>query len=118
LDKKIIVAIAVGIAVYIPVIYLASVQRDLTGQQLILMLAAPFVVGIISGGVKNGLILGFLVSFIMLILESLVIMPGAFSNPNVAMTVVVMTLPIAGISLALGAAGGFLGKRVFKKQNR
>jgi len=118
LDKKIIVAIAVGIAAYIPVIYLASVQRDLTGQQLILMLAAPFVVGIISGGVKNGLILGFLVSFIMLILESLVIMPGAFSNPNVAMTVVVMTLPIAGISLALGAAGGFLGKRVFKKQNR
>jgi len=115
LDKRFILAIVVGIVIYVPVIILASIQRDLTGQQLILMLVAPLMTGFLSGGIKNGLILGFLVSFVMLIVESIVIMPGAFTNPNVAIAVILMVLPFAGISLAIGAAGGLLGKRIFKK---
>jgi len=109
-------ALVAGIAIYVLVIILASIQRDLTGSQLILMLVAPFVTGFLSGGVKKGLTLGFLISFVMLIVEAIIIMPGAFTDPNVVMAVLLMmVLPFAGISVALGAAGGFLGKRIFKK---
>jgi len=112
----VILALVAGIAIYVLVIILAYIQRDLTGSQLILMLVAPFVTGFLSGGIKKGLTLGFLVSFVMLVVEAIIIMPGAFTDPNVVMAVLLMmALPWAGISVALGAAGGFLGKRIFKK---
>jgi len=115
-NKNIIYSVVIGVAIYAVVIYLAFIQRDLTGQQLILMLAAPLAIGVVSGGVKKGLSFGFLIPFIMLILESAVLQPGAFANPNVVLAVVVMmVLPLAAISAGLGAAGGLIGKRVFKK---
>lgn len=116
MNMRTVSAIVVGIIMYALVIVLASVQRDLTGAQLILMLAAPFVIGFLSGGVKKGLMLGFLVSFVMLIVEGLVLQSGAFADPNVAMAIIIMmALPFALISAGLGAAGGFIGKKVHKK---
>ena len=116
MNTRTVSAIVVGIVMYALVIVLASIQRDLTITQLALMLATPIVIGLLSGAVKKGLMLGFLISFVMLIVEGVVLQPGAFSNPNVAMTIIVMmALPLALISAGLGAAGGFLGKKVFKK---
>ena len=116
MDKKIIYALIVGIVMYLLLIYLAYVQRDLTGSQLVLMLATPFVVGFLSGGVKKGLVIGFGVSFVMLLLEVMVIQWGAFTDPNVVMAIIVMmVLPFALISAGLGTAGGLLGRRIFKK---
>ena len=116
MDKKIIYALIVGIVMYLLLIYLAYVQRDLTGSQLVLMLATPFVVGFLSGGVKKGLVIGFGVSFVMLLLEVMVIQWGAFTDPNVVMAIIVMmVLPFALISAGGGAAGGCLCRRIFKK---
>ncbi len=109
-------AIVVGIVMYALVIVLASIQKDLTLPQLILMLATPFVIGFLAGGVKNGLIFGFIVSFVMLIVEAVVLQPSAFADPNRAMaTILMMALPFGLISAGLGAAGGFAGSKVFKK---
>jgi len=116
MDKKIIYALAVGIVMYALLVYLAYLQRDLTGVQLILMLATPFVMGVLSGGVKRGLMMGFAVSFVVLLLEVMMLQWGAFSDPNVVMAVVIMmVLPFALISAVLGMAGGLLGRRIFKK---
>jgi mannose/fructose/N-acetylgalactosamine-specific phosphotransferase system component IIC len=116
MKMRIVSAILVGIVLYAIVIVLASIQRDLTLPQLILMLITPFVIGFLAGGVKNGLILGFTVPFVMLIVEVAVLQPGVFSDPNVALAAVLMTaLPFGLISAGLGAAGGFAGRRAFKK---
>lgn len=116
MDKTIVYPVVVGIAMYTLVIYLAFIQRDLTVSQLILMLAAPFTIGVLSGGIKRGLILGFLIAFIMVVLEAAIIQTGAFVNPNVIMAIVLMmALPLAAISAGLGAVGGLIGKRLFKK---
>jgi len=116
MNARIVFASIVGILMYALVIVLASIQGDLTGPQLVLMLATPFVIGFLSGGVKRGLLLGFLIPFIMLIAEGVTLQPGAFADPNVAMAVILMmALPFALISAGLGAAGGFLGRRLFKK---
>jgi len=80
-------------------------------------LATPVVIGVISGGVKKGLILGFLIPLAMMIIEAIVLQPGAFSDINVVLAIfVMMALPIAGLSLGLGALGGFIGRRVFKEK--
>jgi hypothetical protein len=101
---------------YALVIVLAYIQRDLAGAQLILMLATPFVVGFLSEGAKRGLLLGFLISFVMLIVEEVVLQPAAFADPNVVMAIILMmALPFALISAGLGVAGGFVGGKVFKK---
>jgi len=116
MNKMVIYALVVGIVMYVLVIYLAFIQKDLTIHQLILMLAAPFVSGFLSGGIKKGLILGFIIPLVMLMVEAIVIQPGAFTDANVVMAIILMmVLPFAGISAALGVAGGFLGKRIFKK---
>ena len=109
-------AIATGIMMYLLIIALVYVQRDLMGSQLVFMLTTPFVIGFLSGGVKRGLLLRFLIPFIMLIVKEVALQSGAFADPNVAMTVIlIMALPFALISTGLGAAGGFLDRRLFKK---
>lgn len=114
---KVVAAALIGIVLYAFVIVLASIQRDLTLPQLILMLAAPFVIGFVAGGVKKGLMLGFIIPFVMLIVEAIVLQPGAFADPNVAMAAIIMTaLPFGLISAGLGAAGGFAGRKTFKKK--
>jgi hypothetical protein len=116
MNKHTVFSIVVGIVMYALVIYLAFLQRDLTGQQLILMLVAPLVIGFFSGGIKRGIILGFLISFVMLLLEAAIIQTGAFSNPNAVMAVIIaMVLPFAAISAGLGALGGLVGRRMFRK---
>ncbi|NWG10333.1 hypothetical protein HXY33_01065 [Candidatus Bathyarchaeota archaeon] len=99
---------------YVLLIVLASVQGDLTIHQLIIVLAAPIIMGVISARVKMGLILGFVVSLIMLIVEAFVIQPEVFANPNIIAAVVLMSLPFVLLSATLGAIGGFAGKRLFK----
>jgi uncharacterized membrane protein len=109
-------AIVVGLVMYALVIVLASVQRDLTFPQFILMLVTPFVIGFLVGGVKKGLIFGFIIPFVMLIVEAVILQSGAFADPNTALaTVLMLALPFGLISAVLGAAGGFAGRRVFKK---
>lgn len=118
MDRMVVLGAAVGIVMYILLIYLASIEGDLTGTQLILMLATPLVMGVISSGTKIGLLLGFLISLVMLIVETFIIQPEAFADPNRAMAVIIMmVLPFALISAGLGALGGFIGSRVLKKKS-
>ncbi|MDH7563953.1 MAG: hypothetical protein QHH24_03595 [Candidatus Bathyarchaeota archaeon] len=95
---------------------MAYVQGELTGPQLLLMLVAPFVVGVLSGGVKRGAALGFVFSFVAVIAEVAILQSGALGDVNVVMAVIIMmALPWALISTGLGALGGLLGRRIFKK---
>ena len=114
MDRMVVYTVSVGVLMYILVIYLAMIQKDLTGQQLLLILTTPLVMGVISRKAKKGLILGFAMCLVMLIMEAIILQPGAFADPNVAMAIVIMSLPFAGISAALGAIGGLIGKRIFK----
>jgi len=111
-----IYALVVGVVLYVLLVYLAYVERDLTGSQLVLMLATPLVMGVLSGGVRKGAFVGFVVSFVMLLVEVIVLQSGAFSDVNVvAAVIIMMVLPWALISAGLGAVGGLVGRRIFKK---
>lgn len=114
--SRTITALFAGAIIYILVIALRSAQGDLTGPQLLLMLVAPLAIGLLAGGAKKGLVLGFVVSLVMLVLEAVIIFsPGVFADPNVVAALIFMLLPFALISAALGAVGGLLGRRIFKK---
>lgn len=118
MDRKIVYAIVVGIVMYMLLLYLAYLQRDLTGSQLVLILATPLVMGILSAGVKKGLMVGFAVSFVMVLIEVMILQWGAFADVNVVMAVVIMmVVPLALLSAGLGALGGLLGRRIFKKSS-
>lgn len=115
MNKRTISAVAVGIIMYALLIALAYAQRDLTLAQLVLMLATPFVIGFLSGGIKKGLMLGFLISLVMFTIEVMVIQQGILADVNVALTVIIMmVLPLVLISAGLGAVGGFAGKKLLK----
>lgn len=80
------------------------------------MVATPFVTSFLAGGVKSGLAFGLIVPFVMLIVEAIVLQPNSFADPNIAMAIILMmALPFGLISAGLGAAGGFAGRKVFKK---
>ncbi len=115
MDNRTSTAIFAGAILYVIVIALRYVQNDLTGPQLLLMLAAPAATGLLARGVKKGLTPSFAISLVMLTLEAVITLPGAFANPNVAVAIILMLLPFALISAALGAVGGLLGRRIFKK---
>ena len=111
-----IYALVVGVVLYVLLVYLAYVERDLTGSQLVLMLATPLVMGVLSGGVRKGAFVGFVVSFVMLLVEVIVLQSGAVTDVNVvAAVIIMMVLPWALISAGLGAVGGLVGRRIFKK---
>jgi len=116
MDKQVVYALAAGIVMYFIIIYLAYVQKDLTIHQLILIFVTPFVIGVLSGGIKKGLILSVVVSFVMLMIELIVIIPSAFTDINVVLALMAMILPYVGISAGMGAVGGLLGRRVFKNK--
>jgi len=112
LNRRVVLALVVGLALYVLVLIDRSLRFDLTGTQLILMLVAPFVVGFISGGIKVGIILSFLLGLILQYFGTILIIPGLMADINVALTLFVMFLPWAAISVALGGVGGFLGRRL------
>jgi hypothetical protein len=117
MDKNVIYAVVVGVVLYIMLVYLAYVQGELTGPQLLLMLITPIVMGVLSGGVKKGTITSFVVSFLALLVEVVIMQSGTFSDINVVMAVIIMMLlPWALISAGLGALGGLVGRRIFKKK--
>ena len=119
MDKNVIYAVVVGVVLYIMLVYLAYVQGELTGPQLLLMLIAPIVMGVLSGGVKKGTITSFVVSFLALLVEVVIMQSGTFSDINVVMAVIIMMLlPWALISAGLGALGGLVGRRIFKKKQQ
>jgi hypothetical protein len=51
----------------------------------------------------------------MLMVEEIVLQSGAFTNPNIVMAIIMLSLPFALISAGLGALGGLIGKRLLKK---
>lgn len=53
MDKTVIQPIVIGIVMYGVLIVLAYAQRDLTVTQLILMVAAPLLIGIFSREIKR-----------------------------------------------------------------
>jgi hypothetical protein len=117
MDKNVIYSLVAGLIIYFVVIYLAYIQRDLTGQQLVLMIVAPIVIGILSGGIKKGIIIAAVVSLVMMTLEVVVLMSGAISDLNVLLTIMIMmALPWVAISAGLGAVGGLISRRLFKKK--
>ncbi|MBS7633535.1 hypothetical protein KEJ15_07985 [Candidatus Bathyarchaeota archaeon] len=117
MDKRIIYAIVAGIVMYSLLVYLAYVQRELTGPQLLLMLVAPCVVGVLSGGIKRGAAFGFVFSFAAVLIEVAILQSGALGDVNLVMAVIIMiALPWALISAGLGALGGLLGRHIFKKK--
>jgi len=119
MDKTTTYPIAAGIMIYALIIILAYIQRDITVQQLILIFATPILIGVLSKGVKKGLMHGFLVPFVMVTVEIIVLYPGIFAELNIAIAaVLMMALPIALMSAALGAIGGLLGKHILKNGSK
>jgi len=73
----------------------------------------------VATGIKMGFLLSFVLSLILQFVSYAIISPEtfrAFSNPNVAAALFVMTLVNSAIVGALGAAGGLIGNRIFKKK--
>lgn len=116
MDKRIVYAAVIGVALYLVIFYLNMLQGDLTFHQLLLIIVTPLIVGIVSGKIKNAAAMGFIISFVMLAVEVFVIQNTPSNDANIVFTVLIaMVLPLALISTALAAAGGLIGKKVIKK---
>lgn len=90
------------------------------GPQIILFFLTFLILGIVAVGIKIGLLLSFVLSFGFQLITNVIISPeifGAFSNPNIGAAILLMTLLNSVILGALGAAGGFIGKIIFKKKD-
>ena len=112
MDKKIVYAVIVGVALSAVVGALSSMGME--GPQTILFFATFFLVGLVATGAKKG----FLLSFVLSLVVSFVMnVGGAFqilSDINIVMAVLMFSAVSAAIYGALGAVGGLIGKRVFK----
>ncbi len=113
MDKRIIYATVLGVILYALLIYLAYLQQSLTGEQLLIMLITPLLIGVVSGKIKTAVILGFIISFVMLSIESILL--NSAGDINIALAGMLLSLPFVGISIALAAVGGLIGKKVIKK---
>lgn len=115
MDKKILCATIVGVILYVLLFYVAYVQKDLSIHQLLLMLITPLIIGVISGKIKRAAILGFVISFVMLTLEPLVLQPAGAADPSRIFATILLIMPFILISVAMAAVGGLIGKRLIKK---
>lgn len=91
------------------------------GLRIILFFLTPLIVGIVATGVKRGFLLGFGLSFIFAIIGTLALSPdqvNAMRDINVALAFIILALITSVIDGALGAVGGFIGGRVFKKPKK
>jgi len=116
MDRKFIYAVIVGVVLFAVGVSLRLFANQ-EGLQVILFFITAFVIGVVATGVKRGFLLSFVLSLIYGIVNTAIFMPEAFtavSDINVALAFVVLLLINAAIAGAIGAVGGFLGKRIFK----
>jgi len=109
-----IYAVIVGAVLFVIGIALKTFANQ-EGLQIILFFITAFIIGLVAVGIKRGFILSFALSFVFALVNALVTSPGIFNDPNVIAAVVMLFLINSIIGGAIGAAGGFIGGRVFKK---
>jgi len=117
MDKKQIYAIIVGVILFAVGIALRTANQE--GLQIILSFIIPLVVGAVATGVKRGFLLGSTLFLLFSIASIAFFSPenlqAAASDASVAMAVILFSFVVpALIGGALGAIGGFIGKRLFK----
>jgi len=118
LDNRIIYAAIVGAVLFALGIALRLFANQ-EGLQLILFFVTSFFVGIVVVGIKRGFLLSFVLAFIFALVNNLILSPGVFNDPNVAAAVIIfLGLLPSLIGGALGAVGGVVGRRIFKKQTK
>lgn len=113
-----IYAVVVGAALYIVAISM-KVFANQEGLQLILFFVAPFIAGIVGTGVKRSFLLTLVLSLIFAAVANYQSFEPALKDVNILAAVVIafMLFPSL-IGGALGAAGGFIGGKIFKKQTK
>ncbi len=107
-------ALLVGAAIYAAVVALRDAEGDMSGLQLVLILAAPLLMGLLAGGAKRGLLLGFTLSLALVLSEILILYPAALLHPIFAAAFLIVFMPLTLLSAVLGALGGLLGRRLPK----
>jgi len=112
-----IYAVIVG-AVLFPAGIALRLFANQEGLQLILFFITAFVIGVVVTGIKRGFLLSFVLTFIYAMVNTWVFLPGVFNDPNVVAAFIMFSLINSVIGGALGAGGGFVGGRVFKKQTK
>ena len=112
MNMKTIYSVILGIVLYALLLYIAYVEQTLRIEQLLLIIITPLLVGILSGSIKAGVVLGFFLSLGAFTVEAAIFAGG---NPSVMMGIVVSSLLFVAISAGLGALGGLVGKRMQKK---
>ena len=116
MDSKIVYAITIGVVLFVAGTSL-GIFTNQEGLQLLLFFPTSFVIGFVATDVKRGFLLAFAISFLYLIISIAILSQGTLdtmSNTNVLFAVILLTLINSAISGALGALGGFLGKRILK----
>ena len=112
MDKKIVYAVIVGVALSAVAMALRSMSME--GPSTILFFATFFLVGLVATGAKRG----FLLSFVLSLVVSFVMNVGGalqiLSDFNIVMAVLMFSAVSAAVCGALGAVGGLIGKRFFK----
>lgn len=113
-----IYAVIVAAALYAAVIAL-HISTNRQELNPIFLLIPSFIVGIVAVGVKRGFLFGFALTLIFALIGVSILSPEmlrAFSDPNVGAAIAIIFLIYSAIGGALGAVGGFVGGKVFKKQ--
>jgi len=113
MDKKIVYAVIVGVALFALGMTL-RIFANQEGPQIILFFITFLVVGLIATGVKRGLLLSFVLSLILSFASNAILSPQVFDDINVVMALLVFSLIASLMCAALGAVGGLVGKRIFK----
>jgi len=117
MDRKLISAVIIGVVLFSIGVAL-QVFAGQEGLRIILSFIIPFIVGVVAVGIKRGFVLGFVLSFVFAIVGLFIVSPEsvrAMQDLNVAAAVLIMFLLFSVIAGVLGAVGGLIGGRVFRK---
>jgi hypothetical protein len=113
MERRIHMGAATGAVIYALALVLNYALR-LEGPGIILFFLGSLVVGVICRSVKWGFNTSFVLTFLIQLAMTLLLSPGVFSDLNIVMAVLSVSIINSVIHGILGAIGALVGQRIFK----
>jgi hypothetical protein len=113
MERRIYIGAVTGTAVYALALVL-NYGLGLEGPGIILFFIGSLVVGAICRSVKWGFTTSFVLTLLIQVAMALLLSPGVFSDLNIVMAILGVSIINSVIHGVLGAIGALVGQRIFK----